>query len=87
MNIVASLLFVLAAAAAAVTIRASIAAALPSIRGLRRALAEGAGESRLHVSTLDTRAAGRQSRRPRRLHQPKPVTHRLHQYPHRAHAA
>lgn len=90
MNIFPSVLFTLAAIAAVSTIWKSIAAALPVVRTLRTQLARASQERVIHVTRLDTRPAiaDEPRARPRRHHpQPKPVTHRLHHFAHRAHAA
>lgn len=84
MSLFATVLFVLAAMAALVTIWKSLFAALPGIRALRAELAGNIDGQVVHVSTLDPRAAPRHARRSRCLKQPKPVTHRMHRYPHRA---
>lgn len=91
MAIVPPVLFAIAAMAAALTIWKSIGAALPVIRTLRAELAAASRDHLIHASTLETRAvledeyqpATRALRHPR----PKPVMHRLHHFPHRAHAA
>jgi hypothetical protein len=93
MNIVSPALFTLAALAAALTIWKSMTAALPAFSSLRAQLAQEEADRVIHVATLDTRMTraeeqeARAARPRRRLLQPKPVTHRLHHFPHRAHAA
>jgi len=93
MNIVSPALFTLAALAATLTIWKSLSAALPAFRSLRAQLALEEADRVVHVATLDTRLTraeeqeARAARPRRRLLQPKPVTHRLHHFPHRAHAA
>jgi predicted secreted protein len=89
MTTLASILFALAAAAAVLTIWKSLTAALPAIRALHATLSDNASPPVIHVRTLPTRTEvqTRTSRRHRRTQRPKPVTHRLHQYPHRTHVA
>jgi hypothetical protein len=91
MTIVPTVLFLLAAIAATATIWTSVKSALPAIRSLRLQLADALEDRTIHVATRNTRTAieaesRRAARRRRRAH-PKPVTHRLHHFPHRAHAA
>ncbi len=86
MTIVASFLFAFAGIASLVTIWKTLATALPAVRTLHRDLSAEMNGHAIHVATLDTRE-GRRPARPRRHLQPKPVTHRLHQYPHHVHAA
>ncbi|AXB77154.1 hypothetical protein [Novosphingobium sp. P6W] len=92
MSIATPALFTIATIAAFLTIWKSVAAALPAIRALRAQLAEASQVPLVQVATLNTRSsiieetAVRSARLRRHLH-PKPVTHRLHQFPHRAHAA
>ncbi|AOR75523.1 hypothetical protein QUC32_14305 [Novosphingobium resinovorum] len=88
MTIIASILFSLAAAAAALTIWKSLTTALPAVRAMHAALCDSAAPPPIHAKTLQTRTDGkvRSLRRPRRQLHPKPVTHRLHHYPHRNHA-
>lgn len=86
MSIFASILFALAAVAAAATIWKTTLTALPSLRALRRALAEEEAGHVIRVTTLDTRTAMPRNK-VRRHPQPKPVTHRLHHYPHRTQVA
>ena len=92
MSIATPALFSIAALAALLSIWKSAVAALPVIRALRAQLAETSQPPLVHVATLDTRSliieeAAARSARLRRHMRPKPVTHRLHQFPHRAHAA
>lgn len=92
MAIVPTVLFAIAAVAAAMTIWKSISAALPAIHTLRAQLAEASRDHMIHVATLETRLLEQEEdhhpvTRSRRHPRPKPVTHRLHQFPHRAHAA
>lgn len=94
MSIVSPALFSLAALAAILTIWKSAATALPIVRNLRRQLAEASRERVIHVGTLDVRGpletpaeTRRPSARARRHPCPKPVTHRLHHFPHRVRVA
>jgi HAMP domain-containing protein len=91
MAIVSQILFAIAACAAVLTIWKSVGAALPAIRALRTEIAAATVDHAIHVATLDTRTALAEERprpaRARRHPHPKPVTHRLHHFPHRAHAA
>jgi hypothetical protein len=94
MSIVPPILFSIAALAAVLTIWKSAMSALPIVRTLRRQLAEASQERVIHVASLDLRTsieppaeARRQTVCARRHACPKPVTHRLHQFPHRTHAA
>jgi hypothetical protein len=94
MSIVPPLLFSIAALAAVLTIWKSAAAALPAFRCLRLQLADASQERVIHVGSLDRRStsdataeARPSSARVRRHPRPKPVTHRLHHFPHRTHAA
>ncbi|MFT4055031.1 MAG: hypothetical protein QM681_11040 [Novosphingobium sp.] len=88
MTILASVLFAFAAVAAMLTLWKSLAGALPAIRAIHAALSDGEARPLIHVKTLQTRTEPkiRSPRRPRRQQHPKPVTHRLHHYPHRTHA-
>ncbi|HUD29479.1 MAG TPA: hypothetical protein VMQ93_11455 [Novosphingobium sp.] len=94
MSILPSALFSLAAVAAALTIWKSLSVALPLLRTLRVQLNETPEERSIHVSTLDLRSPLGAPVETRRAHplarhhrRPKPVTHRLHQFPHRTTAA
>ncbi|KQM19503.1 hypothetical protein ASE49_04555 [Novosphingobium sp. Leaf2] len=92
MTVITPLLFIIAACAAGFTIWKSIAPAIAAIRDLRAQLAMSDAEQIVHVGTSLTRERSEvksAERRPRALRhpQPKPVIHRLHQYPHHAHAA
>lgn len=91
MTIVPTVLFLLAAIAATATIWTSLQSALPAIRGMRLQLADDFKDRAIHVATRNTRSAPdtetRRAARRRRHAHPKPVTHRLHHLPHRAHAA
>ncbi|WP_159982490.1 MULTISPECIES: hypothetical protein [unclassified Novosphingobium] len=89
MSIAPSVLFSFAALAAILTIWKNIVAALPAIRGLRAELSD---DGDIHVTTLETRSlapnsAEARSPRSRRHQHPKPITHRLHHFPHPARAA
>lgn len=88
MNILAFILFALAAVAAMRTIWKSLGGALPAIRAMHAALSDSEARPLIQVKTLQTRTEPkiRPPRRPRRQQQPKPVAHRLHHYPHRTHA-
>lgn len=86
MTIVSSFLFAFAGIAAIATIWKTLTAALPVISALHRDLATELDGHAISVTTLDTREVRRPAR-PRRRLQAKPVTHRLHQYPHHTHAA
>lgn len=88
MTTIVSVLFALAAAAAALTIWKSLTASLPTIRMLHAMRSDNGSPPIIHVRTLQTRteSQARTSRRRRNQH-PKPVVHRLHQYPHRTHVA
>lgn len=79
-------LFALGGVVALATIWTTLRSALPAIRALRRDLSAELDGHAIHVATLDTRTPCRPARSRRHM-QPKPVTHRLHQYPHRVHAA
>ncbi|MEE4453517.1 hypothetical protein [Novosphingobium resinovorum] len=89
MSIFASIIFGLAAVTAVATIWKTTLTALPSLRALRRALAEEEAGHVIRVTTLNTRTAmpRRSGNKVRRHPQPKPVTHRLHHYPHRTQVA
>ncbi|HUD94183.1 hypothetical protein [Sphingobium sp.] len=95
MSILPFALFSLAVVAAALTIWKSLSVALPLLRTLRGQLNETPEERSIHVTTLDLRSpplgAPVETRRAHPLarhhRRPKPVTHRLHQFPHRTTAA
>lgn len=90
MTIFPPVLFALGGLAAVLTIWRTLSSALPAIKSLREQLASE-GKTAIHVTTRDMREHGKcapaRKARQRRHIQPKPVTHRLHQYPWRANAA
>jgi len=88
MSVVPSVLFLFAAAAAIAAIWTSLRLGLPAISALKHELAAASQDRMIHVSTLQTRDdVAKPMHRParaRRHARPKPVTHRLHHFPHAA---